>query len=63
MNYIEPADDFLHVCDYKGYFNGKKYYIDKTKKGYIASRGYRDSASYTARTLKDLFDTLSKVTI
>jgi hypothetical protein len=62
MKNIEPANDFLHVCDYKGYFNGKKYYIDKVKGGYVASRGYRDSASYTARTLKDLSALLSKVT-
>lgn len=62
MKNIEFARDFIYVCDYKGYFHGKTYYIHKIKSGYVASRGYRDSERYNARTLKELSAQLSKVT-
>jgi hypothetical protein len=63
MKNIEFARDFIKVCDYKGYFHGKTYYIDKTKQGYTASTGGTYCEKFNARTLKDLSDQLLKVTI
>lgn len=62
MKNIEPAKDFIYVCDYKGYFNGRTYYIHKATGGYVASLGFRNSEQFKARTLKQLSDQLSKVT-
>jgi hypothetical protein len=62
MRNIEFARDFIKVCDYKGYFHGKTYYIDKTKQGYIASTGGIYCPKFNARTLKDLSNILSEVT-
>jgi hypothetical protein len=63
MKNIEYARDFLYICDYKGYFHGKTYFIHKVKGGYVASRGYRDSEKFNARTLKDLSAVLAKVSL
>jgi hypothetical protein len=61
MKNIEPARDFLKVCDYKGYFHGKTYYIDKIKGGYVASTGGIYCPRFNARTLRDLSNKLTKV--
>jgi hypothetical protein len=62
MKNIEFARDYIYVCDYKGYFHGKTYYIHKTKQGYTASTGGIYCEKISARTLKDLFTQLLKVT-
>jgi hypothetical protein len=62
MKNIEFARDFIKVCDYKGYFHGKTYYIDKTKQGYVATLRGCNGTQFNARTLKDLSNQLLKVT-
>jgi len=61
MTIIERAKDFLYVCDYYGYANGKKYYISKVKKEYLANQEYA-KVQVTARTLKELAAKLQEVT-
>ena len=61
MTIIERANDFLYVCDYNGYANGKKYYITKVKKEYVANQAYA-KVQVTARTLKELATKLEEVT-
>ena len=61
MKNIEFARDFIKVCDYKGYFHNKTYYIHKIKGGYVASTGGIYCPRFTARTLKDLSTQLSEV--
>ena len=62
MKNIEFTRGAKKVSDYKGYFHGKTYYIDKTKQGYTASTGGIYCEKISARTLKDLFNQLIKVT-
>jgi hypothetical protein len=61
MKNIEFARDFIKVCDYKGYFHNKTYYIHKIKGGYVASTGGINCPRFTARTLKDLSTQLFEV--
>lgn len=58
MKNIQPAKDFIKVCDYMGYFNGKTYYIHKVKKGYMASTGGIHCEKFYAHTLKALSNIL-----
>jgi hypothetical protein len=61
MKNIEFARDFIKVCDYKGYFHGRTYYIHKIKGGYVASTGGINCPRFNARTLKDLSTQLAEV--
>ena len=60
MVIIERAKDFLYVCDYNGYANGKTYFITKVKKEYVAKQAYA-KVQVTARTLKELAAKLQEV--
>ena len=60
MKQIIFAKDYLKICDYNGYFNGKTYYIHKTTKGYVASTGGIYCKKFIARTLKDLSTQLNE---
>jgi hypothetical protein len=62
MKNIEFTRGATKVSDYEGFFHGKTYYIDKTKQGYTASTGGIYCEKISARTLKDLFNQLIKVT-
>ena len=61
MVIIERATDFLYVCDYNGYANGKMYHITKVKKEYVANQAYA-KIQVKARTLKELAAKLEEVT-
>lgn len=52
---------YLEGAEYKGYFDGKTYYIHKTKQGYTASTGGIYCTKFDARTLKELSNILSEV--
>ena len=62
MAIIERAKDFLYVCDYNGYANGKMYHITKVKKEYVANQAYA-KVQVRARTLKQLAVKLEEVTV
>jgi len=53
MVFIEKAKDFLYVCDYNGYCNGKTYYITKVNRQYVAKQSDA-KVRIIARTLKEL---------
>ena len=61
MTIIERAKDFIYVCDYNGYANGKTYFITKVKKEYVANQAYA-KVQIRARTLKELAAKLQEVT-
>ena len=50
---IERAKDFLYVCDYNGYCNGKTYYITKVNRQYVAKQSDA-KVQIVASTLKNL---------
>ena len=62
MTIIERAKDFIYVCDFYGYAHGKKYYISKLKKGYVANQEYAN-VEVRARTLKELAAKIQEVTV
>ena len=61
MTIIERAKDFIYVCDNNGYANGKRYFITKVKKEYVAKQAYA-KVQVTARTLKELATKLGELT-
>jgi len=57
MKNIERARDFLYVCDYKGYCQGRTYYITRTKNSdanYVAQQDQNRNDTLRAFTLKEL---------
>ena len=53
---IERAKDYLYICDFRGYANGKTYYITKkkTKDGLYHANMKNGQAEFSSLTLDEM---------